>query len=522
LLISNGSATFDDFGVRTNDAAFEQPASLLASAAPTVTSAAASGLTAEALEADIEQIKASWLANGQLNAAQVAFLDNVKFEIVDLPGLTLGQAIGDTVYLDVNAAGFGWFVDAAGTTPGDRIDLLTVVAHEVGHWLGFEHDDAQGESPTLMSATLAAGARLVTLGSGDGKTSVENDPAYQRPEASMASDAPTLSLRAEQALGDASLGEAMDIAKAHWEATDSLDSGMLSHLSQVTFRIADLPAEMLGKPFGVVNLDVSAAGFGWLADVGGRPDGGSVDVLSMDVHENDDWLASQGDDTDAGSPTLTSATLAAGARLVTQGSQEAKTSVIRAASDDYRASAADAAAGEADLPRGTASLMVVTEEALLSAGQPLLRRSTPAVPEASQTERTLDRRFIPVSAAPAEELRVFDPATGELLTYEMGAGEAADAASAGSSLARASKALVGQRPAPTTRGPLFLDIEETLSGSTPRSAVDDVAEDQGAGTTRLAQAGAVGAVLRLIERARESLAGKVAGDGRDQRDGRND
>ena len=41
---------------------------------------------------------------------------NVQFG--DLPGATLGLASGNTIWLDINAAGWGWFVDA---TPGDEI-----------------------------------------------------------------------------------------------------------------------------------------------------------------------------------------------------------------------------------------------------------------------------------------------------------------------------------------------------------------------------------------------------------------
>ena len=112
-----------------------------------------------------------------LSSQQENLLQDVEVYITDLPGSNLGQALGNTISIDANAAGHGWFVDP---TPGaneefdqqvsqglladangpaaDRMDLLTVVLHEMGHVLG--HGDLDDIlSDDVMNGWLAAGVR---------------------------------------------------------------------------------------------------------------------------------------------------------------------------------------------------------------------------------------------------------------------------------------------------------------------------------------------------------------------------
>jgi len=100
-------------------------------------------------------------------------LINVKIELVDLKGTTLGRAAGNTIYLDIDAAGYGWFVDVTpldhsefqydsnlslialpGSEAEGLVDLWTVIRHELGHLLGYEH-----QTSGLMEATLDPSVR---------------------------------------------------------------------------------------------------------------------------------------------------------------------------------------------------------------------------------------------------------------------------------------------------------------------------------------------------------------------------
>ena len=94
----------------------------------------------------------------------------------DLPGNAVGQTIGNTITLDINAAGNGWFIDSTpgmneefvatsnpnewvarvGSAAEGKMDLLTVLAHEVGHVYGLPHST---DNASLMSEDLKPGVR---------------------------------------------------------------------------------------------------------------------------------------------------------------------------------------------------------------------------------------------------------------------------------------------------------------------------------------------------------------------------
>jgi hypothetical protein len=75
-----------------------------------------------------------------------------------------------TVRIDDDAAGYGWFVDSTPredsefARPGDRrvrgrMDLLSVVAHELGHLVGLDDDHNADHAADVMGESLMAGTR---------------------------------------------------------------------------------------------------------------------------------------------------------------------------------------------------------------------------------------------------------------------------------------------------------------------------------------------------------------------------
>jgi hypothetical protein len=123
------------------DSTIAAPESTSVVAVPPTTDIDDGKLTAEKLAVQVQIARSRWEATG-LTDRQLSALRALRFEIGDLPGRYIGSASGGTIQLSRNAGGHGWFIERTGagvdsTTPGNRVDLLTAIMHEMGHALGF-------------------------------------------------------------------------------------------------------------------------------------------------------------------------------------------------------------------------------------------------------------------------------------------------------------------------------------------------------------------------------------------------
>src|SRR5262245_27400213 len=103
-------------------------AATVVQAAPQKAAALPAAKKSRATRVDDEQLRpivAEAIERGRLagiSAEQVALLESLEVEVRNLRGKVIGLATPDTIFIDVNAVGHGWFIDQ---TPSDDAEFTT-------------------------------------------------------------------------------------------------------------------------------------------------------------------------------------------------------------------------------------------------------------------------------------------------------------------------------------------------------------------------------------------------------------
>ena len=125
-------------------------------------------MTPQQVEALVPAAVARWQEAG-IAPDRLAALAAQRILVVDLPPGELGWQEGNTIAIDADASGYGWFVDATPSSDSEfapgapnspargRVNLLTVLMHEMGHVLGYSEDSDAAN--TVMSEDLPVGVR---------------------------------------------------------------------------------------------------------------------------------------------------------------------------------------------------------------------------------------------------------------------------------------------------------------------------------------------------------------------------
>ncbi|WP_294608493.1 hypothetical protein [uncultured Roseovarius sp.] len=161
LIVLNGEVTFDDFRLATNDEAFNTTLRLAQDSFEALSSE--TYIEGTLSQAEVESVYdvalEDWVASGLISEEELAFLGEVTLIITDLEGSTLARTVGDdTILIDAMAAGAGWYIESneepsTGAIVTSGVDLLTVLRHEIGHILGYQHDQLAIMADELETST---------------------------------------------------------------------------------------------------------------------------------------------------------------------------------------------------------------------------------------------------------------------------------------------------------------------------------------------------------------------------------
>ena len=122
----------------------------------------------------VDRAEALWLHALGPDDTRLQALHRITVEIADLPGDAIGVTLGDRIFIDRDAAGWGWFVDGTPAENGEfshpsapglfsaavndaafgRMDLLSTVLHEMGNAMGFPEDTGSGVTSMFLDTGM--------------------------------------------------------------------------------------------------------------------------------------------------------------------------------------------------------------------------------------------------------------------------------------------------------------------------------------------------------------------------------
>ena len=137
------------------------------------------GLTESQLQPVVVEAEAIWAKVLGPDNARLAILNGITVQVGDLPSGMIGATVGDSIYVDSDADGWGWFTNASavstiafqatstagvlnaapGSAAAGHMDLLSTVLHEMGNVMGFPEDSGAD----VTGDVLAAGTRRLPV-----------------------------------------------------------------------------------------------------------------------------------------------------------------------------------------------------------------------------------------------------------------------------------------------------------------------------------------------------------------------